>query len=115
MRFQYMLHRNSMRSLLNAFAVSCLLCLAATGQTFARGESKIVTRIDIARAQLKGGKLTVIAQGMANCGGLGIVVSKGKLVRRGELVPNKDGFIEYELQFYPPAKPSDKLSPVKAS
>lgn len=104
-----------MPSIFKASIALCLLSFLTTGETFAKGESKIVTRVDIAIAQLKGGKLTVTAQGMANCGGFGIVVSKGRLVRRGELLPNKDGLIEYELQFSPPAKPSDKLNPVKAS
>src|SRR4051794_21612613 len=104
-----------MSSPFKASTVFCLICLAATGHLFAKGESKMATRVDDAKAQLKAGKLTVTAQGMANCGGFGLSPSKARLVRRGELAPNKDGFIEYELQFNAPAKPSDKLNPVKAS
>jgi hypothetical protein len=69
----------------------------------------------MANATMKGGKLVIHVQGAAVTGSHGS--SGGKLLSHGrEHQPNKDGLLEYDLYFSPPAKVSgDKLKPVKAT
>ena len=95
-------------------AAVAAICFAMVSQAYARSEEKIVTRIDDATAQRKGDKIIVHATGAAPTAA-SLMAQGAKLVRRGELVPNKDGFIDNELRFFPPRKPGDKLRPVKAS
>jgi hypothetical protein len=101
-----------MSNFFRALAIFALVLVEAEA-VCAKGESKLVTRIETVKASLKGGKLTIEVTGMAVTGGT-MMPKSGSLVRRGT-APNADGLLEYELRFDAPPNAKDKLEPVKAS
>jgi hypothetical protein len=105
----------SMRSLVFVFFVLFTLLLAPEAGLCASPNAKLVVRIETVSATLKGGALVVHVVGMGRTPA--IMKVPGQLQRRGQKQqPNKDGLMEYELYYVPPANYSgDALKPVKAT
>jgi hypothetical protein len=89
-------------------------CLTSENAICAEPDSKLVTRIDTATAVLKHGTLSIRLDAMAPTSPV-LIPKGGKLVRRGEKVPNKEGFLEYDCYYKPGGYSGTKLRLVKAS
>ena len=106
-------HVSFKRVIGSALTVFLALGVASEIGICAEPDTKLVTRIDIAKAVLKNGKLTLRIDAMAPTPPV-LIPKGGKLVRRGDK-PNKDGLIEYDLYFKPGGYSGTKLRLVKAS
>jgi hypothetical protein len=104
-----------MKRLVAALAI-CFLVFGTPEKAFsARGESKIVVRVDAVTVKASGKTLVIRVQGMGR--------TPGKFAVGGRLVPrnpekglNKEGLLEYELQFNPqPGYSGFNLRIVKAT
>jgi hypothetical protein len=105
----------SLRATVLAFFVSIALFSTREMGIAAKADSKLVVRIETAKAVRKGGKIVIQVTGMGRTPA--IVRGGGQLLHRGQKhEPNKDGLLEYDLNYVPPANYSgDALKPVKAS
>jgi hypothetical protein len=105
----------SLRAAVFTFFVLFALLLPPETGLCARADAKIVVRIETVSATFKGGTLVVHAVGMGRTPAL--MKGPGQLQRRNQKQqPNKDGIMEYELYYVPPANYSgDALKPVKAT
>jgi hypothetical protein len=103
----------SMKTTVFAFLISIFLT-PGTG-ICAKTDLKIVTRVDLATAVMKGRKLIIHAQGVAPTAAH--FSTGGRLLsHNNNHQPNKEGLLEYDLCFNPPRNNSgDKLKPVKAN
>lgn len=92
------------------------LCFTAEVARSATQEPKLVTRIETVTAKAKHGRLVLSVVGMAHTGRT-LLPKGGRLVRHGpDFQPNKEGLLEYDLQFVPPqGEPPEKLHEVKAA
>jgi hypothetical protein len=104
---------------MKTFACAFLLSLAFLSKPetgiCAQQDSKIVTRIETVKAQMKGRKLVIRVVGMGRTPAL--IRGSGQLSRRGpDHKPNSDGLLEYDLYFNPPPNYSGyTLKSVKAT
>lgn len=90
-----------MKTTLFAFFICAALFLIPEAGISAKADSKIVTRIDIATAMIKHGKLIVHVQGMGRTPAH--LPGGGQLLRHNPKHQlNQDGLLEYDLYFNPP-------------
>lgn len=104
-----------MKATILAFLISLSFVLAPETGICAQQDSKIVTRIETVKAQMKGRKLVIHVVGMGRTPAL--IRGSGQLLRRGpDHKPNSDGLLEYDLHFNPPPNYSGyTLKSVKAT
>jgi hypothetical protein len=104
-----------MKTTVLAFLISPALLLTPSVGMCAQQDSKLMTRVEVVTARLKGKNLTIQAYGMASTPaliGLGAHLSP----HNGKHELNKDGLFEYDFYYKSPGNYSgDRLKPVKAT
>jgi hypothetical protein len=104
-----------MKATVLAFLISLALFLTPTMGLCAQQDSKLMTRIEVVNAHLRGRKITIQAYGMASTPAL-IGLRAHLSPRNGSHELNKDGLLEYDFYYKSPGKYSgDRLKPVKAN